>query len=98
MTDPETIGFLASALVLLSSSRRGMAPLRAVAIASNLAFVSYGALADLLPVLLLHLVLLPTNVFRLVQALREQPSVGGRDEPSFKRPIRSGRGAGVRQA
>jgi CRP/FNR family cyclic AMP-dependent transcriptional regulator len=40
-------------------------PLRCVAIASNLAFIAYGALADLGPVLVLHLLLLPVNVGRL---------------------------------
>ena len=38
-----------------------------MAIASNIAFIAYGGLADVGPVLLLHVLLLPINVFRLVQ-------------------------------
>ena len=61
----EPIGYLASALVLATFCMRDMAALRCMAIASNLAFIAYGALADLGPVLLLHLLLLPVNVLRL---------------------------------
>jgi hypothetical protein len=41
--------------------------LRTVAIFSNVAFILYGALNWLLPVLALHLLLLPLNVLRLSQ-------------------------------
>jgi CRP/FNR family transcriptional regulator, cyclic AMP receptor protein len=60
------IGYLASALVLATFSMRGMVALRCMAIASNLAFIAYGALAGLAPVLVLHLLLLPVNVQRLM--------------------------------
>jgi CRP/FNR family transcriptional regulator, cyclic AMP receptor protein len=59
------IGYFASALVLATFCMRDMAALRRVAIASNLAFIAYGALADIGPVLVLHLMLLPVNVVRL---------------------------------
>ena len=58
-------GYLASALVLLTFSLRSMPALRAAAIASNLAFIAYGAMAQVPPVLLLHVVLLPLNLWRL---------------------------------
>lgn len=61
----EAVGYLASALVLATFCMRDMVALRCLAIASNLAFIAYGALADLGPVLLLHLLLLPVNVLRL---------------------------------
>jgi CRP/FNR family transcriptional regulator, cyclic AMP receptor protein len=68
LTNPhEAIGYLASALVLAAFCMRDMTALRCVAIASNLAFIAYGALADVTPVLLLHVVLLPVNVLRLVE-------------------------------
>jgi hypothetical protein len=41
-----------------------------VAIASNVAFLTYGYFASLYPVFLLHTVLLPLNVFRLHQMYR----------------------------
>ena len=65
MSAIEAIGYLASALVLAAFCMRDMVALRCTAIASNLAFIAYGALADLGPVLVLHLLLLPVNVGRL---------------------------------
>ncbi len=63
----EPIGYLASLLVLATFCMRDMVALRWVAIASNIAFIAYGGLADVGPVLLLHVLLLPINVLRLVQ-------------------------------
>jgi hypothetical protein len=68
----ESIGYLASLLVLATFCMSGMVPLRAIAIASNVAFIGYAALAGISPVLLLHALLLPMNVYRLLQALRER--------------------------
>jgi hypothetical protein len=64
----ETIGYLASALVLATFSARRMAVLRLLAIASNVAFIAYAALAGIGPVLVLHVLLLPMNLLRLLQA------------------------------
>ena len=44
--------------------------MRVVAIASNVAFIAYGALAGISPVLLLHVVLLPVNMLRLSESVR----------------------------
>ena len=62
------VGYLAASLVLATFCMRSMSGLRSMALASNLAFIAYGYLADLMPVLLLHAVLL--NVYRLSQLLR----------------------------
>ena len=70
MDATEAVGYLASALVLATFCMRDMVSLRWVAITSNLAFIAYGTLADLGPVLALHVVLLPVNVLRLAQSLR----------------------------
>ena len=77
MNLPETydpLGYLASLLVLATFSVRGMVALRILAIASNLAFIGYAALAQIYPVLLLHVLLLPMNLSRLSQARRAQLS------------------------
>ena len=63
----EAIGYLASLLVLTTFCMRHMLALRVVAIASNLAFIGYAAAAGIHPVLLLHALLLPINVWRLWQ-------------------------------
>ena len=64
----EPIGYLASLLVLATFCMRGMVALRLLAITSNVAFIAYGALADIHPVLLLHVVLLPVNVLRIAES------------------------------
>lgn len=66
----DLLGYGAAGLVLATFSVRSMIALRATAIASNLMFIGYAALADLSPVLLLHALLLPLNMLRLCQALR----------------------------
>ena len=70
MNITEPLGYLASALVLATFCMRGMVALRVLAIASNLAFIAYAALAGIHPVLLLHALLLPMNVWRLVEAMK----------------------------
>jgi hypothetical protein len=65
--DPEVVGYIASGLVLLTFATTEMRLLRIIAILSNAAFISYGALDGIMPVLVLHTILLPLNVFRLGQ-------------------------------
>jgi len=48
---------------------RTMIPLRIIGICSNCAFIAYGFLGGLYPVLILHLILLPLNGWRLHQVL-----------------------------
>ena len=67
-------GYTASSLVLLTFITKDMCLLRTVAICSNVAFITYGALDCILPVLLLHLVLLPLNIVRLREIIRATPS------------------------
>jgi len=77
MTD--AIGYLAASLVLASFSMRSMSSLRYVAIASNLAFIAYGYFGHLMPVVLLHLLLLPLNIRRLAElAAPQRKAVLGR--------------------
>jgi len=63
----QLVGYLASLLVFSTFYMKTMIPLRCIAIASNLAFLTYGYFAGLYPVFFLHLVLLPLNVTRLHQ-------------------------------
>lgn len=44
-----------------------MVPLRVIALASNILFAAFGALAHIYPVLILHIILLPVNAVRLIQ-------------------------------
>jgi CRP/FNR family cyclic AMP-dependent transcriptional regulator len=66
----EAIGYVAALLVFVTFYIKMMVPLRIVAICSNCAFIAYGYLDGLYPVLLLHVVLLPLNIFRLRQIIQ----------------------------
>ena len=55
------LGFMAAGLVLITFAMRTMLPLRLVGIAGNIAFIAYGLHQGLLPVVLLHILLLPLN-------------------------------------
>ena len=63
------LGFVAAGLVLATFCMKRLVPLRAMAITSNLAFILYGYAAGIEPVLVLHLILLPINVMRLLESL-----------------------------
>lgn len=94
----DVLGWAAALLTLLTFVCRDMRRLRLLALAANAAFIAYGALAQLLPVLVLHLALVPVNLWRLNQTLR--PAVRGDAaatmaalrEPAVSRPARPRRG------
>jgi hypothetical protein len=65
-TTSAIIGYIASGLVLATFWTNDLRRLRILAILSNIAFISYGALVWLPPVLSLHLLLLPLNAARLM--------------------------------
>jgi hypothetical protein len=60
------LGYAASLAVLATFLMRTMRPLRLVAILSNILFVGYGYIDHIQPIFLLHLTLLPINLWRLV--------------------------------
>lgn len=70
MRDEDLLGSLASGLVLTTFWMRDMLSLRLVAIASNVAFISYWHVAHVVSVLLLHTCLLPINLWHVVPLLR----------------------------
>lgn len=72
MTSAEPVGWLAASLTLLAFSQRSMLPLRLAAIGSNISFITYGMLSTLHPVVALHLLLLPCNLYRIAQLIRER--------------------------
>jgi CRP-like cAMP-binding protein len=70
MSAADLIGFLASGLVILAFYMKTMIPLRVLGICANVAFLTYGYLGSLYPVLMLHLVLLPLNSLRLYEMMQ----------------------------
>lgn len=77
------LGWAAALLTLATFSMKTMISLRVIAIASNIAFMSYGALAHIYPVIALHSALLPFNIFRLVQMRRLIASAGKASNSRF---------------
>jgi hypothetical protein len=67
----EACGYLAGSLVLCTFSVTSMRPLRCLGIASNCLFISYAIMAGMLPILILHCLLLPINIYRLTQIERD---------------------------
>jgi CRP/FNR family transcriptional regulator, cyclic AMP receptor protein len=61
---------LAGALILAGSFVKTMIPLRWLAVGSNLGFIVFGALFPSLPMLALHTLLLPINLYRVVEMTR----------------------------
>jgi hypothetical protein len=68
----DALGWSAAALTLLAFSCNDLVRLRYVALAANAAFIAYGLMAQLWPVLALHFVLVPINAWRLWQTLDSQ--------------------------
>lgn len=66
----DMLGWAAALLTLMTFVCRDMRRLRLLALAANAAFIAYSALVHLLPVLALHLALVPVNLWRLNQTLR----------------------------
>jgi len=81
-TDSDLVGFVASALVLVTFALRDMRALRLTSIMSNVALIAYGAANGLVPILALHLLLLPINVCRLREASRTSGATVVRSVPN----------------
>jgi hypothetical protein len=73
-------GYVASTLVLFTFVARDMRLLRTIAIFSNLAFITYGTIEWLPPVLFLHIVLLPLNIVRLAEIVRAPRGSGAQTQ------------------
>ena len=66
----DLLGYLASLSVLATFCMHTMVPLRVLALGSNVLFSTYGFIGHLYPVLILHAVLFPINLYRLIQIRR----------------------------
>jgi hypothetical protein len=61
----DLLGYAASCAVLATFLMRAMAPLRLMAILSNILFLAFGYLQHIYPIFFLHMALLPINAWRL---------------------------------
>ena len=83
------VGFLAALTVLATFCMDTILPLRGLAIASNILFIVYGTAGQLYPVLLLHALLLPINISKIVQLVRKN-RFDARAAICCARPTRTG--------
>ncbi len=67
----DIIGLMAAASTVAAFSCSRMVALRVAAIIANLLFIAYGSALGLMPIWLLHAILLPLNILRLLRCLQE---------------------------
>jgi hypothetical protein len=79
------LGYAASCAVLATFLMRTMVSLRLVSILSNVLFVAFAYLEHIYPVLLLHAVLLPINLWRLRELQQAPRAVRAYDEGGERR-------------
>jgi hypothetical protein len=85
MNGTDLMGWSAAALTLMAFTMRDVRRLRLASLAASVCFIVYGATTAAWPVLALHAVLLPVNLYRLLELQR----AGGAAWPWL------GKGAGV---
>lgn len=86
----DLLGYAASALVVLTFYMKEMIPLRVAALCSNVCFLAYGSSLHLGPVIVLHTMLIPINVWRLIQAVpkrSEHPWSAGLFRARWRGPV-----------
>jgi CRP/FNR family transcriptional regulator, cyclic AMP receptor protein len=67
----DIIGYFGAFLLVLTFFMSSMIPLRITAICSSLAWLTYGLVDTLYPIIVLHMILLPLNSYRLWQAVKQ---------------------------
>ena len=69
------VGYLAAAFMFSTFYMSRMIPLRAAGIAANITFITYASFAHVYPLLILHILLLPLNAYRMIQMIKLVNSV-----------------------
>lgn len=68
----DLIGYVASSLVFATFYVKRILTLRLIAICSNVAFILYAFGYHLHPIFILHSLLLPLNIYRILELLRSE--------------------------
>jgi hypothetical protein len=69
----DLMGIAAAVTTLVAFAQKATVPMRVAAAASNICFIAYGALGALYPPLILHSILLPLNLVRLMKEVKSRP-------------------------
>lgn len=68
----DMIGYLAASLVFATFYVKRILTLRVIAISSNVAFIFYAYGSNLYPIVILHSLLLPLNLYRIFEIRRSE--------------------------
>lgn len=68
----EAIGFMGSLFTVLTYSMNEMLWLRITALLSCVSFITYGAMIESWPLILMDMTLLPINIWRLIELRRAE--------------------------
>jgi CRP/FNR family cyclic AMP-dependent transcriptional regulator len=68
----EMVGYTGTGLTVVAYGMKQIVPLRIAAILSSVAFLSYGLLTQSYPLVLMEVLLMPINIYRLVETLLER--------------------------
>ncbi|KTD31606.1 hypothetical protein Lmor_2482 [Legionella moravica] len=68
----DLIGYIASSLVFATFYVKRILTLRLIAICSNIAFILYAFECHLYPIFILHSLLLPLNLYRILELIRTE--------------------------
>ncbi len=82
----DLLGFAAGSMTVVAFGCRHMLALRSAAIAANVLFIAYGAMLGLVPILALHCLLLPLNLYRLAGLVRGRVRFGLWTDEAARRP------------
>lgn len=77
MTWLDAIGFAGSGFAVATYWMREMLALRLMAVASCICFIVYGLSIASYPLLVMEFILLPVNLYRLIELLRPANAVAG---------------------
>lgn len=79
----DVLGYAASGLTLATFAQRTMLPMRILALGANVCSIGYGSMGMYMPVLVLHLVLLPVNLVRLRTLVSQRNPTEGKTIQDF---------------
>ena len=91
----DVLGYAASGMTLATFAQRTMLPMRIMAIGSNVCFIGYGAMGPFMPVLMLHLILLPVNLARLRTLVGQSGAVAAPSTGEAVDDVTAGRSSGL---
>jgi CRP/FNR family cyclic AMP-dependent transcriptional regulator len=77
----EAAGYAGTGFTIMSYSMRGMLALRIAAVLSSASFLAYAGLIGSYPLVVMEVILLPINGYRLLELLRPAPSDIARRSP-----------------